>query len=441
MIQVAFEDFLYDELENVNCKILLAVSGGIDSMVMADLFVKSNYNVVIANCNFHLRGEESDEDTRLVERYAKNNQVICYLKDFNTRIYAQENSISIEMAARDLRYEWFHELLRENNYDYIATGHHRDDSLETFVLNWSRGTGIKGLTSIRKRNVKVLRPLINISRAEVVSYAKHNNIPFRHDSSNDSDIYLRNIVRHNILPEIDRLNIKARNNMQRSIGYLQQVESVYNWAINLAINDIVQEDSEAIYIDKEKLLCFVSPEQLLFEILQPRGFNSKLVHQVIQTLESSISGKVFYSDSYRLICEREKLYLLQRNSDVRLDFSLKDDSLTCLEEFGYRVSLEEWSRESEVEKNNEIAYVDANMITGKWSVRSWKQGDRFRPLGMKGEKKLSDYFIDRKWSTIKKEKALVLCDGGQIVWLMGERLDDRYKVTSQTTSVYIFMPV
>lgn len=436
MINQDFEKFVQNEMDS-DCKTLLAVSGGVDSMVMMDMFYRRGLPIAIAHCNFKLRGEESDKDTEMVKAYAESLSIPLFCQYFDTELYAQQNNLSIEMAARELRYQWFNELAEKHGYPQIAVAHHRDDSLETFVLNWARGTGIRGLTGIKAKNLNVVRPLLTISRAEVVAYAKDHKIPFRHDSSNDSDAYLRNIVRHKVLPNIDRINSQARNNMQQSIDYLQQVEKVYDWAIEMAKKNVLSEVEGEVRIMKELLLSFVSPEQLLYELLYPYGFHPRQIHKILSSMEGSISGKEFYANNHRLRCERDFL-VLEKGHEVldkhSYSVDLNDDSIVS--PIKMKIEKMNWNADSVIPRTKERVLLDVDAVDEQLILRRWEKGDRFKPLGMKGFKKLSDYFIDRKWTSKQKESCWILCNQKDIVWIVGERLDDRYKVTSTTKQVY-----
>ncbi|QZE14896.1 tRNA lysidine(34) synthetase TilS [Halosquirtibacter laminarini] len=439
MLFSAFKHFLETREIESNSKVLLAVSGGVDSMVMADLFQRSKLPFSIAHCNFKLRAEESEKDTTLVHNYALSLDIPFYCEYFDTTAYAEENNLSIEMAARNLRYDWFYRIAEEDGFDYIAIAHHRDDSLETFILNWTRGAGIKGLTGIDEMNHKILRPLIEVSRDDIIEYADIYNIPFRHDASNDSEVYLRNIVRHSILPQIDRLNDKARAKMNQSISYLKQVENIYRDSIAQAKERVVyRNDDESICIDKEALLDFIEPEQLLYEIIYPLGFNSKQVGQVMHSVQYSISGKTFLSQCYKLVNDRDKLLIYSNqdlNQDIEFQFSI--DCLSSTLPIPMEIEVKEWTRTCDIVRNPKIAYIDLDKISEPLVLRHWKRGDKFRPLGMRGFKKVSDYFIDRKWNIQQKESAWILCSGDEIIWIVGERLDDRFKVHKATIKALI----
>lgn len=391
-------------------KLILALSGGIDSMVLADLLLQAKADFVLAHCNFHLRGEESDGDEQFVRDYASRNGLTIYVKHFETETYAKEHGISIEMAARDLRYAWFEELCQQLQYDYIAVAHHADDQLETFFINLLRGAGLRGLKGMQPVNGHVIRPLLDVSRAEIQQYAEEHQLQWREDHTNAETLFLRNKIRHELLPVIDSISKEGRTSILKSISHLASENELYRELVKEKLKQEVTKDIS---------------EQLLFEWLRDFGFNSDQVHFIYDALQNGQPGTSFFSPTHRVTIEREGIELtpICQQNDTLLQISykkiIKDNNFI-------------------INKSSQIAQLDYDTLTFPLQLRKWKAGDRFHPFGMKGSKLLSDFFVDQKMSTRQKEECHVLTTADdQIVWVVGRRVDDRFKVSERTKTVLI----
>lgn len=391
-------------------KYILALSGGIDSMVLADMLLKSKTDFVLAHCNFHLRGEESDGDEQFVREFAERNGLTLYVKQFDTMAYAKEHGVSIEMAARELRYAWFEELRQQLNYDKIAVAHHADDQLETFFINLLRGAGLRGLKGMQPVNGHVIRPLLDVSRAEIQQYAEEHQLQWREDHTNAETLFLRNKIRHELLPVIDSISKEGRTSILKSISHLASENELYRELVKEKLKQEVTKDIS---------------EQLLFEWLRDFGFNSDQVHFIYDALQNGQPGTSFFSPTHRVTIEREGIELtpICQQNDTLLQISykkiIKDNNFI-------------------INKSSQIAQLDYDTLTFPLQLRKWKAGDRFHPFGMKGSKLLSDFFVDQKMSTRQKEECHVLTTADdQIVWVVGRRVDDRFKVSERTKTVLI----
>lgn len=417
-------------------KIIVAVSGGVDSMVLLKLCKSYFYDIVIAHCNFNLRDKESDMDESFVQEFAEMNNLKCFAKKFNTEIYAKKNRLSIQEAARNLRYKWFEKLLKELNYDCIAIGHNKNDSIETFIFNLSRGTGINGLTGIPYKNDKIIRPLLAFKRNEILAFAQKENIPFREDSSNIETNYSRNYIRHKIIPEFNQLNPQSENHIHQSIEYLSELKSLLNEKIFAIKDQIINYDGEIVKIDIPILKSINYKTIVLFEILQTYDFNSSTIHDIIDSLDNE-SGKVFHSETYQIIKDRTYLIIKkisnERSNEIEISKSTKD----ILDPI-YLNFKKMKNTNFEIKLNAKFANLDFDKLSFPLKLRPWKEGDKFIPLGMKNYKKLSDFFIDEKLNLFeKKEIKLVTDSNNQIVWIVGMRIDERFKISDNTKNIYL----
>ncbi|RYJ45137.1 tRNA lysidine(34) synthetase TilS [Flavobacterium beibuense] len=411
-------------------KLLLAISGGIDSMVLANLFQKLNYDITIAHCNFGLRGEESDGDENFIKDYATQNNIKIFVTHFDTNKYASDFKLSIQLAARQLRYNWFYDLMKEKQLDYLLTAHHLDDSLETFLINLSRGTGIEGLTGIPQQNDKIIRPLLPFSRYEIEEYAKENNISWREDSSNASNKYMRNKLRHDVVPVLKSLNPSFMDSFQDTLIHLQQTQSLAEDASVLVYKQVVTEKENQKLININELKRLPNYKAYLYQWLNPFGFTA---WDDIYELSDSQSGKLVLSDRYRLLKDREYLILEHIVEPVTNVYEIPEGITEISQPFHIRlISVNKTLKKIE---NNAI-YVDAATLKFPLFARKCKEGDYFCPAGMKGQrKKVSKYFKDEKMSLSEKEKTWLLCSGDQVVWIINKRADERFKVTDQTTQI------
>lgn len=430
-----FQTFLNQECQlDPGQKILLAVSGGIDSMVMLDLFSKLEYHLIIAHCNFKLRAKESDEDCEFVKNLESSYNIIVHTKEFDTIEFAEENKISIQMAARQLRYDWFAELKDKLGFDLIATAHNKDDNLETFFINLSRGTGIKGLSGIKAISKDLLRPLLWAERNEILNYANFNDIKWREDSSNRSTKYLRNKLRHEIIPLFKEINPGFATTMSENMNKLQEVNDIYCHELDLKKKYLMSEEDHTFYISVEELCKEDHKKAILYEILHEFNFTASVVDDILISLENKDSGKLFYSQDYRLVKDRDQLIIEKILEQEIQRFYIDEDQYEV--NAPIKLTLESYpSSEFQIIPESNVAQLDYDKINFPLIIRKWEKGDYFRPFGMTGMKKLSDFFINIKLSIPEKEKLWILASGKQIVWIIGHRIDDRYKVSSETEMV------
>jgi tRNA(Ile)-lysidine synthase len=434
MLNQFLENITKKELFEPNQKILLAVSGGIDSMVMLHLFEKSGFDYGIVHCNFQLRGDESDRDEEFVRKQVLIHGVPSFFQRFDTEEYAQINGISIEMAARDLRYEYFEKIRIEHQYDFIATAHHSDDLIETFFLNLSRKTGIKGLTGIKDKSGKIIRPLLFASRDEIEKFASENYIEFREDSTNSEVFYQRNFLRHRILPLFSELNPSYKKNILASIENLKDAEAVYSGYFEAEIQKVVENATDSHIIDIEKLRKSERPKLLLLEILTAYNFNPSVTEEVFQSLEGE-PGKQFYSKTHRLVKDREKLFVSEITEKENRIFYIEAGDIELFAPFG--INIEKLpGKDFKIRKEKNMACLDFEKLEFPLLIRKWQQGDYFQPLGMTGFKKVSDFLIDEKIPVHEKENTWLLCSGNKIVWIVGQRIDNRFKVRPETKNIF-----
>ena len=415
-------------------KIIVGVSGGVDSMVLIHLLNYFNFSFAIAHCNFSLRGNESDNDELLVSQVASDMNVSYYLKQFDTSLYATKNKISIQMAARDLRYAWFEEIRQENSYSVIATAHHHNDSVETALINLIRGTGISGLHGIKSREGLVRRPMIDLYKDQISEFARENNIIYRDDSSNMDDKYVRNNIRNTIIPLMEEINPSVVQSIGSTINKLANVEALYRELLVEKKPQLISQDKEGCRINIDKLIRQKYPKQLLYELISSFGFGD--IDAVFNSLKSG-SGKEFFSEDFYMIKDREYLIITKHILD---DIITIDSNVVNIQKpFSIKFStlFIDNIKEFEILSDNKVLYIDYDKLEFPLIIRPFQYGDRFIPLGMKTTKKISDYFIDNKFSLIQKKTTRLLVSNNNIVCIIGHRLDDRFKLVEKTKKVYI----
>ncbi|WP_073343384.1 tRNA lysidine(34) synthetase TilS [Bacteroides congonensis] len=423
MIQQRIKQYIEKEdLFSSGSKILIALSGGADSVALLCILHAAGYPCEAAHCNFHLRGEESNRDEQFVRQLCKKYGIHLHTIDFDTTRYAAEKHISIEMAARELRYNWFEEIRNQCRADVVAVAHHQDDSVETILLNLIRGTGITGLLGIRPRNGVIVRPLLCINREEIMRYLQSIGQDYVTDSTNLEDEYTRNKIRLNLLPLMQTINPSVKNSLIETSNYLSDVATIYNRYIEEAKTRIATTEGIRIC----ELVKEPAPEALLFEILHPLGFNSAQIKDIVHSLHGQ-SGKQFSSKEWRVIKDREFLLLEKIQSEDK-------------EELPFQIIKEEkeYTSDFQIPRKKGTACFDADKLDETISYRKWRTGDTFIPFGMKGKKKVSDYLTDRKFSISQKERQWVLCCGERIAWLIGERTDNRFRIDETTRRVVIY---
>jgi tRNA(Ile)-lysidine synthase len=409
-------------------KLLLATSGGLDSMVLVHLFQKLKLNFALAHCNFQLRGTESDGDENFVKEYAKSNTINCFITKFDTENYSKAHKLSTQVAARNLRYNWFNEILEEEKFDYIVTAHHADDVVETFLINLSRGTGLDGLTGIPSQNGNIIRPLLPFSRTEIEKYVSENNLYWREDSSNASDKYLRNKIRHHIVPVFKEINDSFLHSFQNTLDHLNQEQSLVNDAVQMVYEKVVSEEKGQLKIDISVLLQYENYKAYLYQWLHKFGFSAW--NDVYNLIESQ-SGKQILSEKYILLKDRDFL-ILSKKETANFD-EIIIHSITEKLNFPLKLNL---CNESDISNQmKSTIFVDENKIQFPLTIRKWKEGDYFYPSGMQGKKKVSKYFKDEKFTLFQKQDTWILESNNKIVWIIGHRADERFKVENTTQTI------
>lgn len=398
-------------------KVLVALSGGADSVALLRVLLHLGYTCEAAHCNFHLRGEESVRDELFVRELTGKLEVPLHVAHFDTEAYATSYGISIEMAARELRYDWFRKLRQERGAKVVAVAHHRDDSVETFLLNLVRGTGINGLQGIRPVNGEVVRPLLCVSRAEILDYLSSLGQGYVTDSTNLQDEFVRNKLRLNVIPMLETINPSVSDTIAETARRLSDVALVYQEAIQAAKQRVMPDEET---IDIAALCKEPGAQNLLFELLYPLGFNAAQVSDVFRALHGE-SGRMFHSHEWTLLIDRNRL-IRRSLRDMEPEPELYQEKIEVVPPFS-------------VPCNNKEAYVDAAMVQGELTLRKWRPGDKFIPFGMKGFKSVRNYLRDKKFSRFDKDRQWVVCDGERIVWLVNERVDNRFRVTAETRFV------
>ena len=430
MIKTIQQYIINKKLFSKENNLLLAISGGADSVCLFFVLKELGYNIELAHCNFNLRAEESDEDEYFVKELANKYGLKYHVKSFETQKYASEQKISIQMAARDLRYKWFDALLAVNNLDFVITAHHKDDNVETFFINLIRGTGVNGLCGIKAKNKKIIRPLLEISRQEIESYLTKNKIKYRNDSSNSEVKYLRNKIRHQLMPLLKEMNPNIEQIITNEIFVLDGVSKVFQEQMT-AIKERLLVQKEGIYkLNISELIELQHLEVILFEILKPFGFSE--VDQIIKAINSQ-SGKQFFSGTYQLIIDREQI-IISALENHQEDIEIREIEIEIKNPLTMKFA---GSLDFSLNKNPNVAKLDFDKLSFPLKLRKWKNGDKFKPLGMRNFKKVSDFFIDEKYSILAKQKQWLLCSEDDIVWIVGNRIDDRYKIETHTKKVYI----
>lgn len=426
-----------EHLFNKKEKILLAVSGGVDSVVLCDLFYKAGLQFAIAHCNFQLRNEESEDDEKFVIKLASHYNVPVHHIRFETITYKKENKLSTQVAARELRYEWFEKIRAEYQYQFIATAHHQGDIIETFFINLIRGTGISGLRSIVPKQGKIIRPLLFTNKNGILAYAEKNKIKYREDSSNASDSYLRNKIRHHLLPVLTEINPSAASSILHSIEKLRDAEFIYKQTIEQMRSKICEEKNGAIHFSISEIQKLNPVDTYLYELLKPFGFNASTTAAILKIADTE-SGKQFFSSTHRLVKDRNFLIVesISAPEAVNEFFITKQETEFKMPGLALHFQIATADK-ANIPASAHIAAVDLDKLNFPLIIRKWKTGDAFYPLGMKGKKKLSDFFIDKKLSLIEKENSWLLCSGDKIVWIIGRRLDERFKVTDRTKTILI----
>ena len=439
-------------------KIILALSGGIDSMVLADLLLKAKVEFVAAHCNFHLLGEESNGDDWFVRKFAEKRGIQCFVKHFDTEKYAAKYGISIEMAARDLRYAWFEQLRQQLGYDKIAVAHHADDQAETFFINLLRGAGLNGLKGMKPQNDVVIRPLLWASREQIRKYAVENHIVWREDHTNVESVYLRNRIRNQLFPVFDELQPKARQGLYKSLEHLSAENELYRVLLKEKLAQIVERDGDIQRFPFSAFLdCFVPrndakrmletkvPElvegpvysfQLLFEWLRDYGFNTDQCHFIHEAIGTGI-GNQYCSPTHCVVIGRDDLQLSEIKEIIGDEIQIEVGKEEILSPIHLRFSRFEKVADFIIDKSPDVALLDFDKLKFPLTLRHWRHADRFRPLGMKGSKLLSDFFVDQKFTEWEKHNVWLLVSAdGDILWVIGYRIDDEFKIDIDTKTVF-----
>ena len=415
-------------------RILLAVSGGMDSVVMAHLFKEAGYDCIIAHCNFQLRSEDSELDEGFVRSLAHYLEIPVKVKCFDVEAEMKEHGISMQMAARDLRYAWFEELLTEQSLDFVATAHNQNDAVETFFLNLSRGSGIRGLKGISPRRERIIRPLLFASRPRIESYQKSHKIDFREDASNLETKYQRNKIRHDVLPVMEQINPGFMEAMEGNMERLGEVFEIYDQSVQQVRNELLKESQGKIIIQIERLRALSPLRTWLYELFSPFGFTPMQCEGIEKIMDAG-PGRQSISTTHRLFVDRNRMILVPTSTKSFERFYLDDPEKHSSLPFPMDMEVMDRAELESIPTNPNVACLDLDEIQFPLIIRRWMHGDYFFPLGMDQNKKLSDFFVDEKVPVPEKERIWIMASGEKIVWIMGYRIDNRFRISSSTSRV------
>jgi tRNA(Ile)-lysidine synthase len=433
-----FTDFIErHDLFSRDNKILAAVSGGMDSVLMVHLLKAAGFNFGIAHCNFQLRGDESIRDQEFCNHLAEKLRVPFHTVNFDTAKYAAREKISIQMAARDLRYQWFEEVREKSDYHLIALAHHQNDAIETILLNLTRGTGIAGIHGILPKNNQLVRPLLFLTRGEIEELTQKDHLAFVEDSSNASTKYARNKLRLEVIPKLKELNPALEDTFKKNLQRFRDLEILLEKQVTQLKTDLFETDGDQISVSLAELKALEPQRLLLYKLLQDYGVNETIVDDIIQSLDKH-PGRIFETPGYRLVLDREKLIISSIKIDSPLETMINPGDHEI--KFGsYKLHILHDDSPLIIKDNPFAVSIDSELLKFPLTVRSWRQGDAFYPLGMKGSKKVSDFFVSEKIPLHKKREIPLLLNGnGDIAWIGGYRPDERYKVSEKTKKVTIF---
>lgn len=423
-------------LADKDCKILMAVSGGVDSMVMADLFYKSGYkNIAIAHCNFSLRGEESDGDEQHVRLFAAERGIPILVIRFHTKEYAKMHKVSTQVAARDLRYSWFRQLREEHGFDHIAIAHNMNDNMETVLLNLTRGSGLTGLTGIKAKNDHIIRPLLFATRQMIQDYSEQNGITYREDSSNSTNKYSRNKIRHLVTPVLKEINNAVETNISETSERLSEIESYLEQRIVETREKLFHYNGDVISINIDELIQSIPNKSICYEVFKIFGITSGTTIDLMNIIYGT-SGKRVTTFTHRFTRDRETLIITSHNID-QISTHMVNNIDELNECKGFYAEIAPIDDNFKIPTSSNIACLDYDKIAFPLTIRRWEHGDAFSPFGMKGKKKISDYLIDKKIPVVDKDKVMVLSSNGKIAWLVGERIDESFKITKESKTALI----
>lgn len=412
-------------------KLLIAVSGGIDSVVLTHLLHQLNFDISLAHCNFQLRGKESDLDEKFIENLSQKTCNQIFTTKFNTEEFAKNNKLSTQIAARELRYNWFQEITEKHDFDFVLTAHHADDNIETFLINLTRGSGLNGFTGIPKVNGNIARPLLAFSREEILKYATENDIKWREDASNSSTKYIRNKIRHQVIPVLKEINPNLLETFAQTSRNLQESEQIIEDRITEISEEVINSENGILKINIDKINQLSNPKAYLYQLLKDYNFTE---WNDVYNLLSAQSGKQVFSNSYRLLKDRGFLLLSKRRQSTsqKTEFQIEKNTLQITDPI--HLDFEEVQQKSKESK--QTIYIDKDLLKYPLIVRKWQNGDYLYPSGMQGKKKLSKYFKDEKFSLLKKENTWLLCNANdEIIWIINHREDRRFSTTNSTKNI------
>ena len=439
----AFKNHINSNLKFLTeTRLIIAISGGVDSVVLAHLCKALHLKFALAHCNFNLRGEESNADEDFVLELAEQLDVEVFIQNFDTQDYADEHKRSIQMAARELRYDWFYELAKQLKFDYILTAHHADDNLETFFINLSRGTGIDGLCGIPEKSNDTLRPLLPFSKGEIYDYATTHNLSWREDQSNEDSKYLRNKIRKELVPLLKDINPSFLETFSATLNNLKGTKEIIDDRMSFVRDKVIEKkgitDATVLHFKVNDLLEFSNNKTYLYQLFYPYGFHQ---WDDIRSLLVSQSGKHIFSKTHRLLKHRDYL-LLSEITQNKFDNVSKEiqeiDTSVTIDGFSLTmetIQLSNSGYDKKLDLGLNTASFDKDLLSYPLSVRKWEKGDYFYPIGMTGKKKLSKYFKDEKYSLLDKENIWLLCSGTDIIWIIGKRMDNRFKLSDKTKTI------